>query len=95
MSNHHCHYGHHCKVETPPRLLFCKYHWSLVPKDIQDKIWKAYKTNKTEMERCHSVEYMEACADAQDSVAKQLNETIHNSYRNIANHLKKKKLAGV
>ncbi len=84
---HSCH-ANQCTVPTPRNMLMCKNHWFKVPKDIQDKIWSAFKKNPSEEMRCKSVEYMESCAEAVEYIATLENLQIDNPYRRIANKLK-------
>lgn len=39
---HHCH-AHGCKAHCPPEHLMCWHHWRMVPKDMQNAVWKAYR----------------------------------------------------
>lgn len=37
--SHHCHVPT-CKLPCPPRYLTCPPHWKLVPKDLQDEVYR-------------------------------------------------------
>jgi len=39
MSSHHCH-ALECKAPCPPKWLFCRPHWALVPKPLQDEVYR-------------------------------------------------------
>lgn len=42
MSEHHCH-ARGCEAECPPKHLMCRRHWRMVPKELQDAVWAAYR----------------------------------------------------
>lgn len=42
MSAHLCH-ARGCQVPVPPKLLMCKRHWRMVPKDLQREVWAHYR----------------------------------------------------
>ncbi len=58
MSAHWC-YAEGCEVEVPPRMLMCLRHWRMVPRDLQDAIWRTYRPGQ-EIDKCPSEEYMVA-----------------------------------
>lgn len=39
---HHCH-ARNCKTPCPRRMLMCRKHWSMVPRDIQDEVYRTYR----------------------------------------------------
>lgn len=41
-SLHLCH-AIDCVADVPPRMLMCRQHWFMVPKDIQTAVWCAYR----------------------------------------------------
>lgn len=41
-SMHLCH-AIDCIADVPPKMLFCRRHWFMVPKDIQTAVWCAYR----------------------------------------------------
>lgn len=43
---HMCHFDS-CQALTPKKLLFCKTHWDMVPKDVQDEVYDAYRWFKS------------------------------------------------
>ncbi len=47
---HKCH-AYQCKAAVPPRMLMCKHHWSLVPKNVQRAIWATYRRGQEQDKR--------------------------------------------
>lgn len=45
LRQHHCH-ADGCDVSVPPKLFMCRKHWSMVPKDLQYKIWEHYQAGQ-------------------------------------------------
>ena len=88
--SHTCH-ANQCPTSTPEKFLMCPKHWYMVPKNLQAKVWETFK-GTTVNQRCNSIPYMEACADAVEHVARLEGKNTYNSYRNIANLLFKKKV---
>lgn len=39
---HYCH-AFNCGVAVKPEMLMCYKHWRMVPKDIQQKVWRYYR----------------------------------------------------
>lgn len=39
---HECHWPD-CKVQCPPAMWGCKFHWFKLPKHIRDRIWETYR----------------------------------------------------
>lgn len=46
-----------CGVQVPTSRLACPRHWFMVPKDLRDEVWAAYK------EEPHSDRHMAAVSD--------------------------------
>lgn len=53
---HHCH-AVGCKVSVPPKMHMCLTHWRMVPKAVQELIWKHYRLGQ-EIDKNPSVEYI-------------------------------------
>lgn len=87
---HHCH-ANGCEVATPPRLFMCAKHWKMVPLSMQAAVWKAYRNAPTRAARLQSYEYMTACADAVEHVAKKEGKNTWNGYRSLAAIILKRK----
>jgi len=39
---HTCH-ARNCPVVTDPKVLMCKKHWFMVPKNLRDNVWNTFK----------------------------------------------------
>lgn len=39
---HHCHAAG-CRIAVPPEKLMCRRHWAMVPLDIRNAVWVAYR----------------------------------------------------
>lgn len=39
---HHCH-ARNCTTPVKPELLMCLKHWRMVPKKLQQEVWKHYR----------------------------------------------------
>lgn len=64
---HSCHAAG-CNLEIPPRHLMCMNHWRMVPKALQDEIWKHYRAGQ-ERDKRPSREYLIAMRNAIEAVA--------------------------
>lgn len=42
MTIHHCH-ALWCKAPCPPRMLMCAAHWRMVPKSLQDEVYRTVR----------------------------------------------------
>jgi hypothetical protein len=83
---HHCH-AEGCNVEVPPKLLMCRKHWFMVPKNLQARIWATYRPGQ-EIDKNPSPEYREAQRAAIDAVkAKQRTTTQEPDWKGIAYRL--------
>lgn len=63
-SKHHCHWPD-CKRVVPPKLWGCKPHWFALPKEIRDRIWRAYRPGQ-EITKNPSPAYREAARAARE-----------------------------
>jgi hypothetical protein len=86
--NHTCH-ANFCQTVTPEKYLMCPNHWFKVPKNLQAKVWQAFK-GTTAADRCRSIPYMKACADAVEYIAKLEAKDLNNFYRRMVNILEAK-----
>ena len=74
---HTCH-AKNCKVQVPPRLLMCKRHWFMVPRDLQAEVWRTYRRGQEkwgkpggENTEAPSMEYLKAAQAAIEAVAEK------------------------
>lgn len=79
--SHHCH-ANGCDVTTPPRLFMCFAHWKMVPPSMQAAVWASYR-NAPAAERARDPDYLGACANACEHVARAEGKPETNSYRRI------------
>lgn len=54
--NHTCH-APGCKRLVPASMFACKWHWRLLPKKIQDAIWREYRSGQ-EIDKKPSLRYL-------------------------------------
>lgn len=81
MSAHHCH-ANECPAPTDPELLMCPKHWRMVPKAMQDKVWKTFRARgNIGHDPASWADYYDACADAVEHVAMIERKNAVNSYR--------------
>ena len=64
---HTCH-AKNCKVVVPPKLLMCKRHWYMVPRDLRAAVWAEYMPGQ-EIRKDPTREYLEAANAAVRAVA--------------------------
>ncbi len=55
-SRHHCH-AVDCEEAVPPKMHMCLKHWKMVPKAVQDLIWKHYRPGQ-ENDKRPTVDYI-------------------------------------
>lgn len=74
---HSCHWPH-CDREVPPARWGCREHWFMLPKNIRDKIWRAYRPGQ-EIDLRPSEAYLAAAEAAQVWIRKheQGRTTLH------------------
>lgn len=58
MTEHHCH-AIGCEKPIPPKMHMCGEHWRLVPKAVQQLIWKHYRPGQ-EIDKRPSIDYIAA-----------------------------------
>ncbi len=56
MAEHHCH-AVGCTVAVPPKMHMCLTHWRMVPKLVQDLIWRHYRPGQ-EIDKQPSADYI-------------------------------------
>lgn len=66
---HTCH-AWRCNKRTHPSKFMCSHHWSLVPQELKDEIWKHYRKGQ-EKDKQPSQEYVKATIKAKKAVAQQ------------------------
>lgn len=65
--DHACHWAG-CARQVPPARWGCAYHWRLLPKDLRDRIWAAYRPGQ-EVDARPSRRYLDAAHDVQRWIA--------------------------
>lgn len=45
IRQHKCH-ARGCKRDVAPKYLMCRYHWGMVPKDVQNAVWQSYQAGQ-------------------------------------------------
>lgn len=53
---HHCH-AVECQEAVPPKMHMCLRHWRMVPKAVQELIWKHYRPGQ-EIDKEPTIEYL-------------------------------------
>lgn len=66
---HICH-AKKCTTECKPEFLMCFKHWKMVPKSLQDEVYKHYRSGQCDDKR-PSKEWFKAAHDAIDYVFKE------------------------
>ncbi|MES2401835.1 MAG: hypothetical protein V4573_17725 [Pseudomonadota bacterium] len=89
---HSCH-ANGCSWATERWRFMCRAHWIRLPSAMQGAILDAYRAHKTEAERCRSLAYMTACANAVEHIARLEGKPEANSYRRVASILEKQAAA--
>jgi hypothetical protein len=84
--------ANHCGVKIDPSKGMCPAHWKMVPAEIQRRIYAAARAHKTTAQRLSSVDFLEAWADAVESVATQEGRLTRNAFRNLANMVRERQL---
>jgi hypothetical protein len=62
MSKHLCH-AQDCTRPVPPKMFMCRTHWFMVPKPMQDRIWRHYVPGQ-ERRKDPTLEYLAAAMEA-------------------------------
>lgn len=62
--SHLCH-AIGCSLEVPPKLLMCARHWFMLPENMRQNVWRAYRAGQ-EVDKRPSSEYL---AVAQRAIA--------------------------
>lgn len=65
---HTCHWPG-CKKVVPPAMWGCRAHWYALPKDLRDRIWRAYRPGQ-EISKTPSPDYIAVARDVQDWIKK-------------------------
>lgn len=87
MKAHRCD-ANHCAAIVDASKGMCPAHWKMVPSHIQRRIYAAARAHKTSAQRLSSVDFLEAWADAVESVATQEGRLTRNAFRELANMVK-------
>jgi hypothetical protein len=67
---HKCHWPG-CEEEVPPAMWGCKWHWRLLPRELRDEIWEAYRPGQ-EKDMRPSARYIEVARKAQEWIDEYL-----------------------
>lgn len=67
---HHVCHARQCMTPVDPKMLMCKRHWYMVPKELRDKVWATYRSGQ-EVTKDPSMEYLDAAQAAVRNVAEQ------------------------
>ena len=67
--SHHCH-ARNCQTPVKPELLMCFRHWKIVPRKIQQAVWKYYRPGQCD-DKQPSPEWHQAADAAIGFVANQ------------------------
>lgn len=67
--DHECHWPG-CGKQVPPAAWGCKRHWFMLPKEIRDRIWRAYRAGQEE-DLKPSTDYFAAARAAQEWIANE------------------------
>jgi len=65
--DHECHWPG-CTTQVPPAMWGCRTHWFMLPPDIRNRIWNAYRPGQ-EITMTPSAEYVAAARAAQEWIA--------------------------
>jgi hypothetical protein len=76
--------ANHCALTIQPGRLMCIRHWSMLPRDIQRAVWEAHHDHSSRGARLASFEYLSACADAVEFIARSEGRLTRNAFRNLA-----------
>ena len=66
---HLCH-ARKCNVGVPPRLLMCRRHWFMVPRELRARVWATYVPGQ-EITKTPTLEYLDAANAAIKAVAEK------------------------
>ncbi|HIA51305.1 MAG TPA: hypothetical protein EYN91_04355 [Candidatus Melainabacteria bacterium] len=78
VPEHTCH-AIACGKPVTPKVLMCRKHWGMVPKDLQIGVWQTYRPGQ-EKTKVVTREYMEARRKAIVAVAEKENIEIPRIY---------------
>jgi len=67
ITNHTCHWPG-CTQSVPPAMWGCKRHWFMLPKNLRDKIWEAYKPGQ-EIKKNPTKKYIKVVQEVQKWIA--------------------------
>lgn len=65
--SHVCH-AEQCNVPVPPKMLMCRCHWFMVPKQLREAVWAEYRPGQ-EIDKQPTDAYMEVQRAAVRAVA--------------------------
>jgi hypothetical protein len=65
--NHVCHWPG-CGAQVPPAIWGCRPHWYALPKELRDRIWRAYRPGQ-EIRGTPSASYLAVAREVQQWIA--------------------------
>lgn len=68
--SHHCHWPG-CEAQVPPAKWGCLKHWRMLPKELQNRIWRAYRPGQ-EHTLTPSRDYIDAAKAVQEWIAAKI-----------------------
>ncbi len=71
---HECHWPG-CEKQVPPAVWGCKPHWYALPKELRDRIWRAFRPGQ-EKTLTPSREYVEAARVVQEWIRAKIKEPL-------------------
>lgn len=70
MAAHLCH-APGCKLSVPPRMLCCRPHWAMIPKEDQALVWALYRDGQ-EISKDPSREYVREVGRILDELGERI-----------------------
>jgi hypothetical protein len=67
---HECHWPG-CAAQVPPAMWGCSRHWYMLPKELRDKVWRAYRPGQ-EIDLTPSAAYVAVAREVQAWIAKNV-----------------------
>ena len=74
---HHCHVFQ-CETPCPPRLLMCPFHWKMVPRHIQQWVYRTFQDGQTNWQKTGVLPSLEWHVAADSAIAAVAAKEGHN-----------------
>lgn len=65
---HNCH-ARNCEVPVPPKMLMCRRHWYMVPREMRNRVWNTYQRGQEIGQVLPTEAWFEASKEAIEAVA--------------------------